>query len=286
MQRITYVLLCFCLPGPLPAQAAAGTELWRLAATTLPVPPALAAGGAAVFWNPAQPDGTARAIFGVDAIETPAVVGATDLNASARARAGRLGRLGVVYGRMQIGDLTRTTFTPDPDGGSIPFFTETLGMTWGRDFGATTLGATLAFHDTRLDSRRDERWTFDLGLYRTVGRRLRLAAATHFFSHWTSANPEQDLYGGVEFLVWRGPLWVDGPAASLLSRYGVALAHGFEADHLVGGGLEIGDVFAADLLLAREGSFGYAGWRPVGGVRLLIGKYRLSFARDAGVNDI
>lgn|SRR5574341_1305874 len=285
MRHIGLLLLWLGLPEVLPGQAAAGTELWRLAATTLPFPPALAVGGVAAFWNPAQPDGTARAILGIDAIQTPAAVGASGLVASARLRAGRLGRIGAIYARMQIDDLTRTTFTPDPDGGSVPFFTEAIGATWSRDTRGTTVGATLAFHQTRLDMRQAQRWTIDAGAHRRLGR-LRLAAATHFFSHWTSGNPEQDLYGGVELLVWRGPLWAEGPSASLLSRYGVALAHGFAADHLFGSGLEIGEVFAADLLLAREGSFGFAGWRPVGGIRVVVGKYRIAFARDGGVNDL
>src|SRR5262249_21666996 len=144
--------------------------------------------------------------------------------------------------------------------------TETLGATWARDLPAhATVGATISYHLTRLDSRQTDRWTFDVGARRDFGSRLKLAAATHFFSHWPSGDAEQDLDGGIELLVWRGRMWEHGPTGSLLSRYGVAMAHGFEADHLAGAGLEVGDVFAADLLLAREGSLGYAGWRPVGG---------------------
>src|SRR5437773_11629172 len=56
MQRICGTVLTL-LPGLLAAQQSAGAELWRLAATTLPIPPALATGGAAAFWNPAQPAG-------------------------------------------------------------------------------------------------------------------------------------------------------------------------------------------------------------------------------------
>ncbi|MBI1966885.1 MAG: hypothetical protein HYS40_02750 [Gemmatimonadetes bacterium] len=286
MQRIAFLLLGLSLPQALVGQEAAGTALWRLAATTLPFPPALATGGAAAFWNPAQADGTARAVLGLDLIETPAAIGASGLVATARARVGRLGRVGAVYGRMGIDDLVRTSSSPDPDGPRVPFFTAAIGATWARDVGRSTLGATLAYHQTQLDNRRDDRWTIDVGARRAIGGRVRLAAATHFFSHWTSSDPAQDLYGAVEFLVWRGPLWTAGPAASVLSRYGVALAHRFEADHLFGAGLEVGNLFAADLMLAREGSYGNAGWRPVGGVRVLVGKYRIAFARDAGVNDI
>jgi hypothetical protein len=45
-------------------------------------------------------------------------------------------------------------------------------------------------------------------------------------------------------------------------------------------------VFVADVMVAREGSYGFPGWRPVAGVRVLVGKYRVSFARDGGVSGI
>ena len=45
--------------------------------------------------------------------------------------------------------------------------------------------------------------------------------------------------------------------------------------------------FAFDAMLAREGSYGNgAGWRPVAGLRLAVGKYRITLTRDAGVNDL
>ena len=224
MQRVPFVLLMLAAPS-LGAQATAGTQLWRLAGTTVPVPPALATGGVAAFWNPAQPDGTVRAVFGIDAIETPAAIGASGLLATARVRAGGFGRIGVVYGRMGIGDLTRTTTSPTPDAGTIPYFTEMFGVDWATDLAAATVGATLAVHHTALDQQQDRHWTLDIGAQRRIGDRLRLAAATHFFSRWTSGDPSQDLYGGAELLLWRGPLWTDGPPGSLLARYGIALAH-------------------------------------------------------------
>ena len=38
--------------------------------------------------------------------------------------------------------------------------------------------------------------------------------------------------------------------------------------------------------MAREGGYGAAEWRGSAGVRIRIGGYRLSYARDAGVSDI
>jgi hypothetical protein len=287
MQRIALVLTCLALPGAAFGQGTAGTDLWRVAATTLPLPPALARGGAAAFWNPAQTDREARSVLVFEAIETPAAIGASGFIAVARVRAGGVGTIGAMYARMEIGDLVRTTFSPDPDPASIPFFTEVLGATWAREFGegGTTVGATLAYHQTQLDNTRDDRFTVDLGARRALGR-LRLAAATHFFTKLSVNEPAQEIYAGLEVEMWRGPLWTSGPPAAVLSRYGVTVARGYGADHLLGAGLEVGQVFAADVMVAREGSYGFPGWRPVAGVRVLVGKYRVSFARDGGVSGI
>src|SRR5207247_9128491 len=42
-----------------------------------------------------------------------------------------------------------------------------------------------------------------------------------------------------------------------------------------GAAFEVGNVFAADFVVVREGSYGDAGWRPVAGMRVTIGRYRL-----------
>src|SRR5207245_849819 len=119
--------LCGLRPPSLSAQETAGAELWRLAAATIPVPEALATGGAAAFWNPAQRDDGARALLGIDAIQTPEAVGASGFLGALRMRFGGAGggggRVGLVYGRMQLGGLVRTYVSPDPDQGTIPFFT-------------------------------------------------------------------------------------------------------------------------------------------------------------------
>src|SRR5690349_12900179 len=120
MQRIGW--LCAALwPAVGAAQAAgAGAELWRLAATVVPIPQALATGGAAAFWNPAQPSDGARGDLGIEAIQTPSSIGADGLLAALRTRAAG-GMLGAIVGRMELGDLVRTTFSPDAVG-SIPYY--------------------------------------------------------------------------------------------------------------------------------------------------------------------
>jgi hypothetical protein len=66
----------------------------------------------------------------------------------------------------------------------------------------------------------------------------------------------------------------------------MAFAHGFDADHQLGLGGELARIVALDIAVVREGGYSAGGWRPVAGVRVAIGKYRVTLARDAGVNDI
>jgi hypothetical protein len=285
MQRISLLLAGFA-PVALWGQQDAGTELWRVAATTLPLPPALGTGGAAAFWNPAQPPTPEHVSLALEVIQTAPTVGASGVLASVRVRMRPLGQVGLVYGRMGIGDLVRTSLSPDPDPGTIPYYTQTLGATWGMALGgsATALGATLAYQDTRLDAAQSSRWTLDVGARRSFSDAVTLAAATHFFSRFAAGDAAQELYGGLEVRVWHGPLW--GSRAALRGRYGIATAHGFSADHQFGAGFELGPQFGCDLVVEREGSYGQPGWRAVTGVRVGVGRYRVSFARDFGVNDV
>jgi hypothetical protein len=285
MQRISLLLAGFA-PAALFGQQTAGTELWRLAATTLPLPPALGTGGAAAFWNPAQPAMPEQVSLALEVIQTASTVGASGVLASVRVRVRPLGQVGLVYGRMGIGDLVRTSLSPDPDPGAIPYYTQTLGATWGMALGGggTALGATLAYQDTRLDATQSNRWTLDVGARRSFSDAVTLAAATHFFSRFTTRDAAQELYGGLEVRVWRGPVW--GSRGAVRGRYGIATAHGFSADHQFGAGFELGSQFGCDLVVVREGSYGQVGWRAVTGVRVGVGRYRVSFARDFGVNDV
>ncbi|MFN2571172.1 MAG: hypothetical protein ABR537_06105 [Gemmatimonadales bacterium] len=270
---------------PVAAQQATGTTLWRVAATTLPTPPALAVGPAAALWNPAQAADSARVQFAVEAIQTPAAVDATGMIATVRFPAGSIGQLGLIYGRVGLSDIAQTVDSPDPVGTTVPVYTFAVGTTWSRLFGSTTVGATLAFHETRLDVERGDRWTMDVGASRALGGdRFRLAAATHFFSSLRVNDPAQDVYAGVEARLWRGAMSHD--RAVIRGRYGISFAHGFTADHQLGLGAEIGPTLAFDVMVAREGSYGDAGWRPVAGLRLAIGKYHITFARDAGVHEL
>lgn len=285
MRHPILVLLASFPSAPLTAQQSAGAELWRLPAATLAVPPALARHGAGAFWNPAQPAAASeRANVALEVIQTAPTVGAAGVLLTARARAGRLGRVGVVYGRVAIGDLVRTSVSPDPDPGSIPFYTQTVGVTWSLATGPAALGATLAHQDTKFDLVSAHRWTLDAGARGTVSDALTVAVATHFFSRLALDDPAQDLYGGLELRVWRGSLW--GSRGVIRGRYGIATAHGFGTDHQFGAALELGSQFGSEVLVTREGGYGPAGWRFVAGIRVGVGHYHVSFARDGGVNDV
>lgn len=286
MQRIAVLLVGLtAIPaGSGTAQQAAGTALWRLAATTLPLPPALATGTAAVFWNPAQIEDSARTQVGIEGIQTPAAIGASGVIATIRIKAGSAGQIGFMYGHVGLSDLTRTGDSPDPIGSDVPVYTSALGATWARRVAGAALGATVAYHETRLDAAHVTRWTLDVGASRDIAPGLRVAAATHFFSSFSTRDPAQDIYAGVEYRVWQGPLW--GDQAVVRGRYGLAFGHGFAADQQLGAGVELGRVVALDVGVTREGSYGTGGWRPAAGVRVAIGKYRVTLARDAGVNQI
>jgi hypothetical protein len=289
MQRIG-LLLVGILPtfeSPLGAQQATGTTLWRVAATTLATPPALALGPAAALWNPAQTEDGARLQVGVEAIQTPSAVDATGIIGTVRVPVRRVGQLGVLFGRVGLSDISQTVDSPDPTGALIPVYTLAAGVTWSRLVGRTSVGATVAFHDTRLDESRADRWTVDLGASRPLASdRLRVAAATHFFSSLKANDPSQDVFAGIEGRIWSGKL--SGGGVVVRGRYGLSFAHGFTADHQIGAGAEFSKTVALDLMLAREGTYSHHGasWRPVAGIRLAIGKYRITLARDAGVNDL
>src|ERR1700716_2667567 len=264
MQRIALLLvgLLVLAAGGAPGQQTTGTTLWRVAATTLAVPPALTLGPAAVIWNPAQTQDSARLQLALEAIQTPAAVDATGLIAAVRIPAGSIGQLGFVYGRVGLSDITQTVDSPDPTGSVVPVYTFALGATWSRLIGATSVGATLAFHETRLDLVRADRWTIDVGASRPfAGDRLRMAAATHFFSSLKTNDPSQDIYAGIEGRIWKGPLKSD--RVIIRGRYGLSFAHGFGADHQFGVGAEVAKTVSLDLMLAREGGFSDgAHWRP------------------------
>ncbi|HXE83083.1 MAG TPA: hypothetical protein VN513_07120 [Gemmatimonadales bacterium] len=289
MQRIGMLLVGLSTLGSarLGAQAATGTTLWRVAATTLATPPALAQGAAATIWNPAQTQDSARLQLALEAIQTPSAINATGMIGTIRIPAGRIGHLGLVYGRVGLSDIAQTIDSPDPTGSAVPVYTFAVGANWSRSLSGTDVGATVAFHETRLDEENDDRWTLDIGASRSFSSdRFRIAAATHFFSSFTANDPAQDVFAGVEARIWTGPVSERGDRTVVRGRYGISFAHGFTADHQLGVGAELSKIVNIDVLFAHEGGYSGGSWRPVVGLGLAIGKYRIGLARDGGVSDL
>src|SRR5437588_12939095 len=131
MQRIGVLvvgLLLLAAPET-PGQQATGTTLWRVAATTLAVPPALTLGPAAVMWNPAQTQDSARVQLALEAIQTPAAFDATGLIAAVRIPAGSIGQLGLLYWRVGLCDMTHTVDSREPASSSVAVYPVVLGHT-------------------------------------------------------------------------------------------------------------------------------------------------------------
>ena len=285
MQRIA-ALLATLVPGAAAAQASAAAELWRVAATTLTTPEALATGGASTFWSPAQlpPDG--RASLSLDVVQAPSAVGAGGALAVARVRVRPLGVLGLLYGSMQIRDLVRTSLDPDAEGSGIPYGTQLLGLNWTLTTSATTLGATVGWEHVRLDETQMDRATCDVGLRQQLPGPLWLSLASHLLSPLTSDEHVSDFYGGIEWAVWHGTSWTGSGKTTVLLRYGAAVANGSAPDHQFGLGIAFDESFVLDVRVVREDTYGVVGWRGSAGVRVGIGRYRVSYARDTGQNDI
>jgi hypothetical protein len=183
---------------------------------------------------------------------------------------------------MQISDLVRTSISPIPDPGVIPYHTQVVGVTWARAVGRVTLGATGARHSTALDERQYGRWTLDVGASLPLGSRVRVAGATHFFSRLDAADPAQDLYLGADVLAWQGVPWEGAPPMSVHARYGAAIAHGFSADQHVGVGFALGQLVTVDLLASHEGGYAAGGWQPIAAVGFRVSDYGIAVAANPG----
>ncbi len=100
-------------------------------------------------------------------------------------------------------------------------------------------------------------------------------------------RPAQDVYAGIEGRVWSGTMGRGNNRVVVRGRYGMSFAHGFAADHQFGLGADFAKTLGLDLMVVREGSYSNAvNWRPAGALRIAIGKYRVTLARDGGVSDL
>jgi hypothetical protein len=267
------------------AQSAIGTDLWRVAAGTLVVPAALATDGSAALWTPAYAlpgDGPALRI-GVEAIHAPADAGVGGAVASVSYRPRGAWTLNAVWGRLSVGDLVRTETSPEAIGG-IPAYAQVLSLGAARRVagGGLTVGLAARLLAAQLDDRGSTRWTADVGAV-YAARHLRLGAATHFFDPSSASAASGASYSlGVEYRTSEGTLW--GAPATAGLRYGLGMAHGEGASHLVTAGLSLAGIFEFDAGAAREAVAGLEVWRSRIGAAVSAGRYRVYVGRDGGVN--
>ena len=221
----------------------------------------------------------------LDLVQTPTAVGANGTLFVGRIRVRPVGELGLVYCEMAVADLLRTTVSPEPDGGSVPYFAHLAGANWTITHAGTTFGATIGLEDARLDMVHEDRATVDIGLAQLLPAGVRIAAAGHLMSRFR-AEADHDLYAGVEWRLWRGTAWNGSGPGSFVLRSGIAAGRGVSADYQKGLGLELAGQFAADLQLTRQGGYATGGWSGSVGVQVRIGRYGVRYARDTGLSDL
>lgn len=270
---------------PAEAQSAVAADLWRVAAGTLVVPPALATDASAALWTPAYAipgDGTGLRT-GVEAIHAPADEGVGGAVATVAYRPRGPWTFNAVWGRLSVTDLVRTETSPEGMG-AIPAYAQVLSIGAARSFAAAgvTLGVAARALSGQLDDRGSTRWTTDAGVA-YAGRHVRLGAATHFFDPSSSSAESGASYSlGAEYRTAETSLW--GAPAAFAVRYGLGMAHGEEASHLATAGLTLAGLFELDAGAAREATAGTAVWRSRIGAAVTAGRYRVYLGRDGGVN--
>ena len=265
------------------AQAPAGADLWRVAGATLATPPPLVSGATGLLWNPAAP--APEYAVGVEVIQTGSVVGLSGLSAGAQTKVGGRLELGLVFGRMQVRDLVRTTTSPNSEVGSIPVHEQFVGGKVGIRAAWFEVATLLRFHDERFDALGAQGFTFDFGVYAEPWSVARFAAATHFLALDFSTQHTTDFYlaGEVEPLrpnLLRDTNW------RLFGRYGITLRSLFGPDHVLSAGARYHNLLSFDLSMTREAGFEGGAWRPGISFALRIGRYTIGAARGSGLNDV
>jgi hypothetical protein len=272
-------------PRPAAAQAALTTDLWRVAAGTLVVPPALANDGSAALWTPATalPGTGLAARVGGETIHADAETGVSGAVATIALRPSGTLTLNFVYGRMSVGDLVRTETSPEGLGG-IPAFVQVVSLGAARSVagGLLTVGVAARALTGQLDAQSSTRLAADVGAACTT-RHVRLGVATRFFdptSNTRSSGAAYSLAGEIRtsaVTVWGAP-------AEAQIRYGLGLAAGEGPAHLLSAGVSLGGAFDLDAGVARESVAGAAVWRSRYGAALTAGRYHVYVGRDGGVN--
>ena len=281
-------LVAGCLLRPVAARAQPGvaSDLWRLAAGTLVIPPALADDGSAALWTPATalPHAGAGLQIAVEAIHSPSEIGVNGGVGTVAIRAGTLGTVNVVYGRMGVDGLVRTETSPEPSGGDIAVYNEVLSLGLARPLGSGfTAGIAVRALSGRLDIVNASQLGLDVGLRYAGVSRFSFGVATRFFDPTLRASESAASYSAaVSYHTGEGRAW--GTTADLRFWYGASWAHGEGMQHLLTAGLVLGGLAEVAVGTAREETAGVEVWRSRLGISLEVGRYRVYLGRDGGVN--
>lgn len=286
MHRFAALLLLLSAPlNPIAAvQAPDAAGLWDVAGTTLPRSPALELGPTGAFWTPVAILEGAGLRVGAQTVQTPDALGLSAVVAAAsQALGSRLG-VGLVLGRVQVGDLVRTTTSPVSQGGDIPVYEQLIGLALGVRIGAIRAAAILRAHDARFDLIRASGMTLDLGASVRPTERLRIAATSQFVPANFSSRLTERYYAGAEYLATRTPIW--GTTARVLLRYGATLRDRRDLEHAFGLGVGLGPWLTLDSGMQYERAFGDDALRFVLSVGVRAGRYSVVAARGGGIQGI
>ena len=66
----------------------------------------------------------------------------------------------------------------------------------------------------------------------------------------------------------------------------MGFGHPGGVDYELGAGSDIGSPVSLDVVLTREASYGNSAWRGAAGLRVSVGRYRVTIARDGGISDL
>jgi hypothetical protein len=280
LRRVAVLWAWLAAPAGLAAQAPPWADLWRVANGTLTQPGAVADAPTGAFWNPAAVVGPQGLRVAVEAFQTSEVVNVQGLLLGAGYGVGSRVGLGLLAGRMSVGDLIRTTGSPVSVEGEIPVYSQFLGAVGGARAGPLYAGAGLLVHHARLDGLDEQGVTLDLGVRVSPIGGLTLGAATHLGTPPVSNGPATEYLLGAEYGFPIAP--VLGLESRMHARYGATIREEGASEHLAAAGLLLGRRLLIDAGVLWSGGYGTGAWQPVLGLAFRAGAYRVGIARGNG----
>ena len=284
MNTIRFVLVILLFWSSAVAQAPATANLWRVNASSLTTPPALQDGPLGVSWNPAVSHYAGSISAGATTVHTSDVVGFSGfLLGIARFYQSGAG-VGLHAGRVSVKDLVLTTTSPTSEG-TIPVFSQFLGVSGFSSFGPLSVGAAFRVHGARFHSERENGLTFDIGARYQPTQRLGVAAATHFLPIDLSGDETTDYYGGIEYVI-APSLRIGSVNTQIVGMYGLTYRAAETLEHMFSTQMIMGGLLRFGASLTREATLDSHGWRASVAVSALIGRYMLEIARSNGLSDL